>query len=63
MKHYHEEVADMHTKHDGGKMPMKHHHEDMKAREKEHDGATHDFKHFHEEVAKMCGGGMAKKAK
>lgn len=62
MKHYHEEVAELHSKHDG-KMPMKHHHEHMKEHEKKHDGATHGFKHFHEEAAKMCGGGMSSKSK
>ena len=62
MKHYHEEVADLHKEHDGG-MPMKHHHEHVADHLKEHDGGMHGHTHHHEEVAKMCGGGMAHKGK
>ena len=59
MKHHHEEVADLHSKHDGGK-GMKHHHEHVAEHLAKHDGGMHGHKHHHEEVAKMCGGGMAK---
>ena len=58
MKHHHEEVASLHMKHGG--MPMKHHHEHVESHLKEHDGGMHGHKHHHEEVAKLCGGGMAK---
>ena len=57
MKHYHEEVKDLH-KHDGG-AGMQHHHDHVKEHLKKHDG--HDgTQHHHEEVAKLCGGGMAR---
>ena len=57
MKHYHEEVADLH-KQDGG-MPMKHHHEQVAEHLRKHDGGA-PMQHHHELVAKMCGGGMTK---
>ena len=57
MKHYHEEVADLH-KVDGG-MPMKHHHEHVEQQHKAFEGGM-PMKHHHEHVTKLCGGGKVK---
>ena len=57
MKHYHEEVADLH-KQEGG-APMQHHHELVEKQVKTYDGGM-PMKHHHEHVAAMCGGGMTK---
>jgi hypothetical protein len=56
MKHYHEEVADLHKV--DGSMPMKHYHEEVADLHKVDGGMP--MKHHHEHVAKMCGGGMTK---
>jgi hypothetical protein len=56
-KHHHEEVMDLHKKHGGEK--IKHKHEEMADMHKEFDGGM-PMQHHHEEVAKLCGGGMAK---
>lgn len=56
MKHYHEEVKDLH-KHDGG-APMKPMHEAVEDLHKQDGGMP--MKHHHDHVAAMCGGGMAK---